>query len=171
MFWDLIAAIAAGFVAAGVVLLLGRRFLPRWAAPVAAGVGMLGYTIWAEYSWYDRTAQTLPTGVVVTETATKTALWQPWTYALPMVHRFVALDRAATRRNDAQPGLRLTDLLLFERWSPVHAVPVVFDCPGQRRAALVEGAEFGAEGRIEGVTWVAVPEADPTLDAACKEEE
>ncbi len=171
MFFDLIAAIFAGFAAAGVVLLFGRRHLPRWAAPVAAGAAMLGFTVWAEYTWFDRTAGSLPEGVVVTETATKTAFWQPWTYARPMVHRFVALDRAATRRNDKLPTQRLTDLLLFERWAAVNAVPVVFDCAAHRRAPMVEGVEFGADGQIEGVVWAALDASDPTLKAACTEEE
>jgi hypothetical protein len=58
MFLELIAAFAAAFVAAGIVLAVnmatGGR-LPRWAMPVAAGAAMLGYAVWSEYSWFART--------------------------------------------------------------------------------------------------------------------
>jgi hypothetical protein len=39
-----------------------------------------------------------------------------------------------------------------------------------RRAALVEGAVFGDDGRIDGVAWVAVTKDDATLSAACNPE-
>ncbi|MEP0154063.1 MAG: hypothetical protein ABJE81_05245, partial [Pseudophaeobacter sp.] len=58
MFLELIAVIFAGIAVAGVVMLVnnvtGAR-LPRWLAPVAAGLAMIGVTVTSEYSWYSRT--------------------------------------------------------------------------------------------------------------------
>ena len=66
MFLELIGTIFAGFAFAGIVLVLNKLTggrLPRWATPVAAGLGMIGMTIASEYSWYDRTRETLPDSV------------------------------------------------------------------------------------------------------------
>ena len=66
MFVELIATIFAGIACAGIAMLLNRltgRRLPKWIIPIAAGAGMLGMTVSNEYTWYSRTAETLPEGL------------------------------------------------------------------------------------------------------------
>ncbi len=168
MLFELIATVTAGFAAAGLVLLI-RRFvtLPRWAMPAGAGLAMLAFAIWSEYSWFDRTTGGLPDGIEVARTVESSAPWRPWTYAAPFVDRFIAVDLASVRTNDAVPDQRMVDLLVFRRWTPVGRVRAVFDCGGGRRADLVEGVNFTEDGRIEGANWVEMGPEDPVFAQAC----
>ncbi|MHB1371312.1 MAG: hypothetical protein ACYCW7_14085, partial [Pseudomonadaceae bacterium] len=63
MFWHLIAAVAAALAGAGIALVLrslsGKR-LPAWIIPVFAGLGMFGYTIYYEYTWFETSQARLP---------------------------------------------------------------------------------------------------------------
>jgi hypothetical protein len=169
MFLELIAAFAAGFAAAGVVLglnmLLGGR-LPKWSLPVAAGAAMLGYAFWSEYTWFSRTAAELPAGVEVTFANETRALWRPWTYAAPIVNRFIAADTASIRTNAAVPDQRILDLYFFGRWSPQNRVEVVVDCGTGRLAPLVS-AELDASGAATEAAWATPPPGDTTLEIAC----
>ncbi|MDX1744187.1 MAG: hypothetical protein R3186_11440, partial [Ruegeria sp.] len=100
MFLELIGTIFAGFAFAGVAMLVNKLTggrLPRWSAPVAAGLGMIGVTIASEYSWYDRTFDPLSDQLVIVEKIESRALYRPWTYALPFVIRFSAIDPASVR--------------------------------------------------------------------------
>lgn len=166
MAFELIAAISAGFALAGIALLLRvltRRRLPAWIVPVAAGAGMLGFAVWSEYSWYSRTVASLPDGVVVARAQTESALWRPWTHVRPVVTRFSAVDTRTSRTNAEAPGQVLATVLLVGRWRPVVSLPVLFDCAGSRRAALVGGSLPEGEP-----PWEALPPTDEALRAACR---
>ncbi|WP_346796218.1 hypothetical protein R5M92_12205 [Halomonas sp. Bachu 37] len=96
MIWHLIAAIFSGLAAAGIALLLrtlsGKR-LPRWVIPVFAALGMLGYQIHFEYSWFTYKQQQLPETTEIVSTEQGSALWRPWTYAFPMTIAFEVVDQ------------------------------------------------------------------------------
>ncbi len=145
MFLELIAVFVAGFAGAGAMLLLARLTggrLPRWIVPLGAGGAMLAATISSEYSWYDRTAGGLPERMAVAETGTSRALWRPWTYAVPLTDRFVAVNTANLRPNTQQDTLYLAELYFYGRWQPVQSVEVMVDCATARRAdpALGDGS-------------------------------
>jgi hypothetical protein len=170
MLVELIATIAAGLGAAGVVLLLGRVSggrLPRWTVPVGAGAAMLAVTITNEYAWFERTRAALPEGVVVATTQEAKAVYRPWTYLEPYVDRFAAVDRASIRTHPERPGQRIVNLLFYGRWSQPRQVPVVVDCKRDRRAVLSEAARFGENGAIGNVRWRPVGPDDPIQTAAC----
>ncbi|WP_269580799.1 hypothetical protein [Roseibium sp. Sym1] len=170
MFVELIATLVAGVAGAGLVMLLNRLLggrLPRWFAPVAAGAAMLLTTIASEYGWYDRTRQTLPESVVVAQTVESRAFYRPWTYVVPFVERFVAIDMASLQTHPEQPGLRLVDAYFFGRWSPVNKLPVIADCVELRRAALVDGVSFEADGAVKGITWTPVSDKDAIVSTIC----
>ena len=170
MLFELIAVIAAGFAAAGLVLLadrLARRRLPRWLVPVAAGAAMIAVTLYSEYSWYGRTEAALPESLVVVRTVEDRAPYRPWTYLAPYVSRFMAVDQGSIRSNEAIPDQRMVDLLLFGRWAPVRQVPVLVDCVVARRADLVDGADFAPDGRVENARWVPLDPEGALLQAAC----
>ncbi|MCR8549636.1 hypothetical protein M4578_17535 [Salipiger sp. P9] len=166
MFLELIAVFVAGFAGAGAVLLLNKLTggrLPRWMMPVGAGLAMLATTISSEYSWYERTRAALPEGMTVASVHEARAFYRPWTYALPMVDRFIAVDRANRRANSDTEGLYLADLYFFARWQPVQSVEMMVDCAGHRRADPA-GGDGGAP------VWRAAGADDPIVAAVCAED-
>lgn len=170
MFLDLIATAAAAFAAAGALLLLVRIFrirVPKWIVPVAAGLAMLGYAIWSEYSWYPRVTEALPDTVVVATQNAESDWWRPWTFLAPLTSRFIAVDTGGARTHPAAPGQRLVDVLLIARWQGTVTIPVLYDCAGNRRADLMQGAEFAADGTVANPDWRDLPADDPVLKAAC----
>ncbi|WP_171121162.1 MULTISPECIES: hypothetical protein [unclassified Ruegeria] len=170
MFLELIATIFVGIACAGVVMLVNKLVkgrLPKWIAPVAAGLGMIVATISSEYSWYDRTSDTLPEGMEVIQQVESRAFYRPWTYAVPYVERFAAIDTASVRSNEQVPDQRLVDIYFFGRWSPVSKLPVAVDCAQNLRANLADGAEFSADGQLLNADWIKGETNDPIIEATC----
>ncbi|MEM1076658.1 MAG: hypothetical protein AAF665_14190 [Pseudomonadota bacterium] len=171
MFFELIGTIVAGAAMALMVwatnrLLKGR--LPGWLVPVSAGIAMLIATISSEYGWFERTRATMPDGFVVAQTVEEQAFYRPWTYAHPYISRFVAVDRAAMRTHPEQPDQRIVDLVFYGRWARTAKVPMLFDCGSNRRADIIDGVEFGADGAVLGADWIDVTTNDPVLQVACE---
>ena len=167
MFMELLASFAAGIGAAGLVLLLnlitGGR-LPKWAMPVGAGLAMIGFAIWSEYSWAERTIGALPEGVEVIETVEESRFWKPWTYFAPQTTRILAADIAGIRENDSVQGARLVDLYLFERWQAPGKVMELVRCDDPARALVTEAALADPE---EAAKWLPVTREDPIYGAIC----
>ncbi len=169
MFLELIATIFAGFAVAGVVMLVGLASggrLPKWLAPVAAGLAMIGVTIASEYGWYERTRAALPDGVVVAETSRNKSLYRPWTYAVPFVERFAAIDTGSAKTHPDLPGHYLTEVYFFGRWAPVSSLAVRFDCARWRRAVVDSDAGMVA-GDDSALDWVSPPKDDGLLGTFC----
>lgn len=167
MFFELIATFATGIGAAGLVFALARLTggrLPRYAAPAAAGLAMLAYAIWSEYSWAARMAGTLPEGVEVIEEISESKPWKPWTLAVPQVTRFVALDRAGVQTNPQAPGVLLADVYLFARWQPPVRLPQFVDCANRARADVTEAALAD----LSQAAWRRAPEGDALMEALCR---
>jgi hypothetical protein len=173
MLFELIAAVVSGVALAGVAMLLrwlSRGLLPKWIVPVMAGLGMLSYSIWSEYSWFDRMNLALP-GIVASWKNEQTAFWRPWSYIEPVTTRFTAVDLKTAKRHPNQPGLVMVDILLLARWQPVTPVKVVFDCQNARRADLIDGnVSIADDGRLVGAEWVTLDAQDPALKIACTAE-
>lgn len=171
MLFEFIAAVVAGVALAGIMMLIrwiSRGRLPKWLIPAAAGLGMLSYAIWSEYSWFTRATNAMPPETVVTWKNEARSFWRPWSYYTPVIDRFTAVDVAHAQRHPGHPGLVMTDLLLSARWAAQARVKVVFDCNANRRADLMgEGVSVAADGSITGAKWVEVPADDPALRAAC----
>lgn len=173
MFFELIATITAGVGAGGLAVLLrkaSRGKLPRWLTPLAAGTAMIAFAIWSEYSWYGRTAGALPDGVEVATVNESRKVYRPWTYLVPMVDRFVAVDTASARTNPDLPGQTLVNVYLVGRWSPNIRVSMVLDCAGNRRVDLIEGIELDSDGRVPEDAWRPMAEDDPLIATVCKED-
>lgn len=172
MFFELAGTLMAGVAMAllfwAVNRALGRR-LPSWLMPVSAGLAILIATISSEYGWYDRTVANMPQGMVVAQTIEEAAIYRPWTYAKPFVTRFVAVDQAAMKTHPDQPDKRIVDLVFYGRWSRTAKIPVAFDCAEFKRADIVDGVEFSADGEIINVEWIALEQTDPVLQTACAE--
>lgn len=171
MFYEMVATLVSAFVGAGLVLALNKLTggrLPKWAMPVGAGLAMIVTTVATEYAWYDRTKDILPEGMTVVMEVENNSLYRPWTYIVPFVERFVALDEQSLRTHEAQPALRMVDLLFMGRWSAPEKMVVLGNCDTSQRAPLIDGVTFDASGQVAGVDWVTVPQDDPILAAICK---
>ncbi|MBB1251244.1 MULTISPECIES: hypothetical protein [unclassified Rhizobium] len=170
MLFELIAAVVAGVALAGVAMALrwlSRGSLPKWIIPATAGLGMLCYSVWSEYSWFDRMTTALP-GIAVTWKNQQTAFWRPWSYLEPVTTRFTAVDLKGAKRNPKQPGLVMVDILLVARWQPVKPVKVVYDCGNARRADLIDAdVAIADDGSLVGAEWNNVKPDDASLKVAC----
>lgn len=115
MLWHLVATIFAGLGAAGIALLirvLSKNNAPNWLIPVFAGIGMLGYQIYFEYSWFDHQTSRQPEGVVVVSSEQGEAFWRPWTYLFPMTTAFTVVDSANTQTRYLE-GLTLIEFIQY----------------------------------------------------------
>lgn len=174
MFLELIATVTVGLGVGGIVVLVNkatRGRLPRWLTPTAAGLSMIAFTIWSEYSWFDRTAGALPEGVVVAWSNESRVIWRPWTYLVPQTNRFLAVDVGTARTHPDRPDQRMVDLYLMGRWAPNRRVTVVMDCARNRRADMIGEARIGPQGAVEGARWVDLAPDDPVLATACEGED
>ena len=170
MIWHLIAAIFAGLGAAGVGLLLrtlSAKRLPRWIVPVCAGLGILGYQIQHEYTWFEHKRAQLPDSAQVVNTEQSAAFWRPWTYLVPLTTAFTVVDEASLVRapGDAD-GQRLVEFILYrfereyvERFS--HQA-YLMNCATRE---LVPLAEESREPRTERMQRLAADAA--LLSAVC----
>lgn len=173
MLLDFVAAAAAGFGLAGVAMVLRhltRGNLPKWIVPASAGLGMLIFAIWNEYSWFDRVTGALPAEVIVVSAPEETMFYRPWTYAKPLITRFVAVDRTTMVRSTLHPELRVASAVVVQRWAPTQRVSMAFDCARGMRADLFEGADLGESGTLVGAEWRTVGTDDGLVQAACQGE-
>lgn len=171
MWLNLVAVVVLGVAVVGVVLLAFKAFgrkPPRWILPVAAGLAMLTYTFYNDYSWYARTAGELPDTVVVTDAYETSHPLQPWTYVVPFVDRFAAIDRESLVESPQRPGIVLADVILVQRYMPTRVAPMVFDCANDRRADAVDVEGFDEAGEPIGARWRPFGADDPLRRAVCE---
>lgn len=166
----LIAVFAAGLSVAGLVLLAYRvrgQKPPRYLIPLAAGLAMLGYGVWADYSWASRTIAELPGHVKVVKRIAAPSPWKPWTYLVPQVDRFVAVDTSEVRRNDKLPGLVLAELILVARLEATVTTTQLFDCPKARRTDVIASEGFTEDGMPKNPDWEPLDPADELYAQIC----
>jgi hypothetical protein len=168
MLLTFIGSIAVAVLGACIAFVVNRTtgINARWIIPAAAGAGMLGFTLWNDYTWFGRNVEGLPATVVVTARGEQSHAIQPWTLAVPTINRFQAVDLASVIRHPDRPGIRAAGVLLAQRYQPTFTTPQVFDCAEARRADANVGP-FDEHGLPVPAAWVAVPEDDPLLRAVC----
>lgn len=159
-------AICAAALAALPFRLRGRK-VPRGVPPIAAGIALVVFVLWNDYSWYSRTVGALPDRVTVVESLTYTSPMQPWTYLWPRTNRFSAVDRASIRRNDSLPDFVMTDVLFVQRYQPTLQASQIFDCAAGRRADLTDATQFDDRGMPQNAAWVDLEPDFPLLDIVC----
>lgn len=167
---DIIISVVVGFAVGGLTHLLLRLIgirARKTLTLIAAGLGMLGFQVWSEYSWFGRMQSRLPDTIDIVQSFPYQAAWQPWTYITPRIDRFTAIDRSATRRNDALPGMALVSTLLIARNQPPLELTLLVDCPGQRRAYLEAGQEFSPSGLPKTIEWTPLGVDEPLYDRVC----
>jgi hypothetical protein len=173
MWVDILSMLAAGAFAACLVFIAQRylrrkqRPLPRWSMPAAIGATMIVFSIWNEYTWFDRITRTLPASMVIVAQGERSAPWAPWTYLQPVTVRFAALDKNAIQRSDSLPHLARANLVLVERWQNTRLVPVALDCKQQRQVTPAGAARLSADGQLTDGQWIPIAPTDPLFVAAC----
>ncbi|MBK1874302.1 MULTISPECIES: hypothetical protein [Marinobacter] len=119
MFWTLVATVFCGLGAAGIALgirVATRNMAPKWIIPVFAGIGMLGYLIYGEYTWFDHKQSRLPDEAVVVSTERKGIFWRPWSLVYPYVTAFSTVDTNSIGRGDtSNPNIVRFTLYRFEQ--------------------------------------------------------
>lgn len=170
MLLEFIAALASGFAVLGLLLMLnlltGRR-LASWVFPAGAGLGMLLYSVWSEYSWPERAI--VPGSPYVEASRNEARFWyRPWTYIWPQSNRMIAIDQRFSRSHSEAPHMVQTRVVLLARWTPEYSYLVVFDCAEGARADMFEGVELQADGTVTGANWVPLASDDPVLRTACE---
>lgn len=165
----LISAVAFGGMAHLAWRLSGRR-LPRWIVPAAAALGLIGYTIWSEYSWYGRVSSELPAGVEVVWSETGVNGLRPWTHLFPLITRFVALDTREMAAHPANAGLRLAPVYDIARWTPPRDSMMVFDCAAGRQVLLTDQVIIDDQGNLSGADWVEPGPEDAFQKQACEKD-
>jgi hypothetical protein len=168
---DLIAAL---FVAAitGMLVWLLRRWmpaLPRWLVPTAAGLALIGYTVWSEYDWFPRMSSQLPPEIEVVASLEEASPFRPWTYLAPTTTSFVALDHRKTLSHPQKADLRMVTLYSFARTGGMTEGLMAVDCATSRQALIVTGVQITDAGELTGAEWQPTAEDDRLHQAACKE--
>lgn len=168
MIWHLIAAIFAGLAAAGIGLILrtlsGKR-LPSWIVPVFGGLGMLGYQVHVEYTWFEHKQAQLPETTTVISSDTETAVWRPWTFAIPMTTKFSVVDSENIRLIEQDDAL-LAEFILyqFERHYTdiILTQPYLLNCDSRE---LVPLNKESREPVLEEIRLLR--ETSPLLNSVC----
>lgn len=140
MLWEMIATVSAGFGAAGLALILRMlcHKLPKWLIPAAAGLGMLAFQIFSEYTWYGHTRSLMPSESKVVAEIPEKAFYKPWSYVKPQILKFVAVDTANILTVDQEKNIRRANLYFFERRMSVRTLPVWIDCRNRLQSDIAE---------------------------------
>lgn len=168
---ELIGALVAAATLGLLFWALRRRFasLPKWSVPGAAAVGLIGTTLWLEYTWFDRVSAQLPLGIEVVKVEEEAMPLRPWTYVKPIKMRFWALDRSKVFVHPTVSELKLVTLFKFARWRPVEEGLLAVNCSKGLRVPVVEGVEITDDGTLKGAEWEVAADGDTLQEAACRE--
>ena len=170
---ELIAGIVAAIAMAGIAMFLrklsGGR-IAKWIVPAAAGVGLIGYTIQSEYTWFDRVSAKLPDRMVIVKAEKAPSPLRPWSYIWPMTTQFMSLDTAATMAHPDAPPLRVVSLYSTVRWQGATNAMMIVDCENARQVLVTAGVEVTPDGQMTGGEWITPGPGDGIQKAACGED-
>ncbi|MEO1543406.1 MAG: hypothetical protein AAFR75_05235 [Pseudomonadota bacterium] len=170
MFFHLVAVAVIGVTAALVVYIFKNQYprsFPGYVYPIAIGASMLVYNVWAEYSWFSRTASALPAHIKVIRSYDVHSPIQPWTYLIPYKNRFAAVDLSTKRENPKTPGYAIASLILAKRFEPTIELKQIIDCNGKRSAEIDTTTKFGENGLPTNSVWSDEADLKPMIEAVC----
>lgn len=141
MIWHLLAVFIFGICAGSLAFLfikLSRNRLPKWLIPVFAGIAMLSYLAYYDYTWFDFKRSQLPAESVVVEEGRASNFFRPWSYAVPPVSSFVVLD--GNVKESQQQGQRLVEYIRYEfindATERLESQPYVLNCTTGEQLAV-----------------------------------
>lgn len=172
MLFTLLGTFIAGIGAAGIAILVYKYILrrprPKAAIPISAGVAMILLQIVLDYGWFMRATADFDKDVVVLRTSQGTSLLQPLSFIIPRTDRFLAIDKAKLRTNDALPGIKLGTLFQAEKEGPTTQILQVFDCIKARRADWSGTMPLSTEELTNKAKWFPLEASDPLYKAVCE---
>ena len=167
MLFHLISVFAAGIMT-GLCTYLVSRFIkgfPKFLVPVMAGIGMIAYGAWSEYSWAARIQGELPAHLKVGKEYASASYFSPWTFVFPRTDRMTLIDVTKIRTNEKFPGIVIAELILLHRYNRTGQVYQLFDCNGLRQADI--HSKSTEENFISSAQWRKVNKKDGVLRLVC----
>ncbi|WP_366653865.1 hypothetical protein [Fodinicurvata sp. EGI_FJ10296] len=169
MLLTILSTVSIGIVAA-ILVIAFRRMVAKptagWLPIIGAGIAMLVFHVWTDYTWFRSVARTLPASVIVVETATGASPFEPWTLIAPPVKRFAAVDRATIVRPADSPSLAVVDVMLVQRFGSMVLQRQIYDCVNPQRLDAVEPGDTTVLTRPN--TWTAIDPNDPIRRVVCE---
>jgi len=141
--------------------------MPRALIPSLAALSAIGYGIYSEYTWADRTLAQLPESMVVVHQVQRESVFSPWAYVFARTDGMSLVDVEAVRRNPDMPQMAIIELLIMQRFNPVIRTQQLIDCDQQRRADLYADQTFDADGVPNDITWLTLENDHKILQAVC----
>ena len=172
MIIGIIGTLMVGVTAACILFIISRLFkgkLPSWLIPIGAAASMIIFYIWSEYYWYFRTVGSLPENVVVAQTYDTRQILQPWTYIVPKVEHFSAIDLNSIKTNNRSPGYKLVEILLVTRFAQTGSSQQMLNCNEQKRAFIESSTKFSDDGLPVNINWNEIERDDPIFKKVCRE--
>lgn len=170
MIVQFISAIALAILALLFCWAIFRTFkkpMPKHLYPIIAAASVIGYGIYSEYTWADRTIAQLPDSIKVVHELAGTSMFSPWSFVISRTDQLSMVDTASIRRNDKLPNYILTDLLLMQRFSPVIRVPQLIDCERQRRTDVTTNATYDNDGLPTNAKWENLDSGHAIVNVLC----
>lgn len=171
MIIGIIGTLMVGVTAGCLLFIVSRLFkglLPAWIIPIGAAASMIIFYIWSEYSWFSRTLGSLPDSVEVVQTYDTRQILQPWTYIVPKVEHFSAIDRNSIKTNKRSPGYKLVEILLVTRFAKTGSSMQMLNCDEQMRAFIDDSTKFSDTGLPIRAKWNKIEVDDPIFDKICR---
>lgn len=164
MIWHLLAVFISGLVLGGFAYFfrkLSRDRLPKWIIPVAAGLGMLTYQAFYNYTWYDFKVGQLheqalmqeqaPERYVILESKRSSDFFRPWSYVYPAVNYFTFVD--GDYRYFEQEGEQLVQYIRYEFFHDyvdrLQNQPYLLNCTKAEQVKLDSEGEMVAPFKLE----------------------
>lgn len=94
--------------------------------------------------------------------------YQPWTYAVPRIYRFDAVDLDSVRANPKAPELALIRLLRVTRNVSSDNITAILDCPNARYAEIDVTTKFSESGIPVNPDWRSLSDHPAMKAAICK---
>lgn len=166
MFWNLVATVFAGLGAAGIAMgirAVTAKKAPKWLIPVFAGLGMMGYQVYIEYTWFDHMQSRLPDQATVISTQEEQAFWRPWSFLVPQITSFTVLDKSSIVRDRPQ-----SDVVRFHLYRFRHSYGGrVTDGQYLANCGSREMVPLDSEGTPDTEDMRRLAQGDPLLTAVC----
>lgn len=171
MFVFIFTTIVVGFACAGFIMLgfrLSGRKAPKYLIPLTAALGMFGYMIWDDYSWFDRISARLPGEVTISETFATSSAYKPWTLLKAPINRFTAFDQGKTIANPQDPAQKQITTVYLQKGHQAMATTRLIDCDTNQAGFITPDTALDENGFPNAdLQMTALEKSDPALRFAC----